>query len=300
MPGGSASNFPTRRNSPEAEPNHYHVRMSDVLSLCRAFLLEVRRYEPRIAVAYTLLMLAGWGWFGWPLLWPGLVALLLWVIAVDGVVRPGSGLFIENVTHGPRGSGAVALTFDDGPDPEVTPAVLDELKRGGAQASFFVVGTALAAQPELARRMLAEGHVVANHSWHHSYKQSFRLHRWQTEELLRAEQSIEAATGRPSTKLYRPPVGLKTGDLARAVDDLGLRMVAWSVHSRDTLDPDPRSIAQRVLKRVRSGDIVLLHDGSRVPGGRKRCVEATRLILAGLREKGLRCVTLTELLGPSP
>jgi peptidoglycan/xylan/chitin deacetylase (PgdA/CDA1 family) len=274
--------------------------MTDALAVCRSLILKLRRYEPRIAVAYTLLILAGRYGFGWPLLWPGIVALLLWIIAVDGVMRPSSGLFIETVTQGPRGRGTVALTFDDGPDPEVTPALLDELKRGDAQATFFVVGTALAAQPELGRRMVAEGHVVANHSWQHSYGQSFRLHRWQNEELLRAERGIEAATGRPSAKLYRAPVGLKTGDLARAVDDLGLRMMAWSVHSRDTLDQDPHSIARRVLKRVQSGDIVLLHDGSRIPGGRKQCVEATKLILAGLREKGLRCVTLTELLGPSP
>jgi peptidoglycan-N-acetylglucosamine deacetylase len=266
----------------------------------RSLFLELRRYEPRIAVAYTLLMLAGWLGFGWPLLWPGLVALLLWVIAVDGVMRPGSGLFIETMTHGPRGSGLVALTFDDGPDPEVTPALLDELKREGASATFFVVGTALAARPDLGRRMRAEGHVVANHSWQHSYMQSFRLHRWQTEELLRAERGIEAATSHPSTKLYRAPVGIKTGDLARAATDLGLRVVAWSVHSRDTLDPDPQAMARRVLKRIRGGDIVLLHDGGRIPGGRKHCVEAVRLILAGLREKGLKCVTLTELLGPTP
>jgi peptidoglycan/xylan/chitin deacetylase (PgdA/CDA1 family) len=257
--------------------------------------LELRRHEPRIALAYTLLILAGWLWFDSPLLWPGLVALLLWAVAVDGVMRPGSGLFIETVKHGPRGSDAVALTFDDGPDPEVTPALLDELKRQGAQATFFVVGAALAAQPELARRMVAEGHVVANHSWQHSYMQSFRLHRWQTDELIRAERAIETAIGQPSTRLYRAPVGIKTGDLARAADDLGLRVVAWSVHSRDTLDPDPQAVARRVLKRVQGGDIVLLHDG-----GRKQCVEAVRLILAGLRERGLKCVTLTELLGPTP
>jgi peptidoglycan/xylan/chitin deacetylase (PgdA/CDA1 family) len=177
----------------------------------------------------------------------------------------------------------------------MTPALLDELKRQGAQATFFVVGAVLAVQPELARRMVAEGHVVANHSWQHSYMQSFRLHRWQTDELIRAERAIETATGRASTRLYRAPVGIKTGDLARAADDLGLKVVAWSVHSRDTLDPDPQAVARRVLKRVQGGDIVLLHDG-----GRKQCVEAVRLILAGLRERGLKCVTLTELLGPPP
>lgn len=288
------------RISPAAKQSLYDVAMTGTPISARSLFLELRRYEPRIAVAYTLLILAGGLWLGWPLLWPGLVALLLWAIAVDGVMRPGSGLFIETVKHGPRGSDAVALTFDDGPDPVVTPALLDELKRQGAKVTFFVVGEALAAQPELARRMVAEGHVVANHSWQHSYMQSFRLRRWQTDELIHAEHAIETATGRPSTRLYRAPVGIKTGDLARAADNLGLRVVAWSVHSRDTLDPDPIGMARRVLKRIQGGDIVLLHDGSRLLGGRKHCVEAVRLILAGLREKGLKCVTLTELLGPAP
>jgi len=274
--------------------------MNSSISSDRPLLLGLRRYEPRIAAAYTLIMLAGWLGFGWPLSWPGVIATLLWVIAVDAVMRPSSGFFIATVTNGPRGSKEVALTFDDGPDPEVTPAVLDELRREGARATFFVIGKSLAAQPELGRRMLVEGHVVANHSWQHSYMQNFRLQRWQAEELARAERAIESATGHPSTRLYRAPVGMKTGDLARAVESLGLRVVAWSVHSRDTLDPDPVAMARRVLRRIRGGDIVLLHDGSRVPGGRKRCAEAVRLILEGLRERGLRCVTLTELLGPTP
>lgn len=266
----------------------------------RSLFLELRRYEPRIATIYTLLVLAGWLWFGWPLLWPGVVALLLLAIAVDGVVRPGSNFFIPTVSHGPRGGNKVALSFDDGPDPQVTPAVLDELKRQGARATFFVIGESLAAQPALARRMVAEGHGVANHSWQHSYLQNFRLRAWQIEELSRAERAIVEVTGQPSTRLYRAPVGMKTGDLARGVEALGLRVVAWSVHSRDTLDPDPKAMARRVLKRIQGGDIVLLHDGSRVPGGRKDCAEAVHLILAGLREKGLECVTLSELLGPAP
>ena len=266
----------------------------------KKFYWWLRWYQPRLALAYTLVVLAGWLGWGWPLLWPGLVALLLMGIAVDSVVRAGSGWFIATVKHGPRHGDAVALTFDDGPDPSVTPAVLDELQRYGARATFFVIGKQLAAHPELGRRIMAEGHVVANHSWQHSYLQNFRLRRWQTAEIGRAEHAIEEVTGHASTRLYRPPVGMKTGDQARALGALGLRVIAWSVHSRDTIDPDPHAIARRVLRGIRGGDIVLLHDGDRVPGRRRSCPEAVRLILAGLREKGLRAVTVPELLGSPP
>jgi peptidoglycan/xylan/chitin deacetylase (PgdA/CDA1 family) len=261
---------------------------------------RLRWYQPRIALAYTLVVLAGGLWLGWPLLWPGLVALLLMGIALDSVLRPGSGWFIATVTHGPRAIGAVALTFDDGPDPEVTPAVLDELKRRGARATFFVIGKALAAHPELGRRIAAEGHALANHSWQHSYLQNFRLQVWQTAEIGRAEHAIEAVTGHGSARLYRPPVGMKTGDQARAIGALGLKVIAWSVHSRDTVDPEPASMARRVLRNIRGGDIVLLHDGDRVPGRRRSCPAAVRLILDGLHARGLRAVTVPELLGQPP
>ncbi|HEY3644609.1 MAG TPA: polysaccharide deacetylase family protein [Gammaproteobacteria bacterium] len=257
----------------------------------------LRWVQPRIAFFYTLVVLGGWLWLGWPLLWPGLVALLLLGLAVDSVVRAGSSWFIATTTHGSRGGRQVALTFDDGPDPEVTPAVLDELKRHGAKATFFIIGENLTAHPELGRRIVAEGHVLANHSWQHSYLQNFRLKEWQQQEIARAEHAIEVVTGRSSTCLYRPPVGMKTGDLAQAIGALGLKVVAWSVHSRDTVDPDPESMARRVLRNIRSGDIVLLHDGDDVPGKRKSCVPAVRLILEGLRAKGLESVALTELPG---
>lgn len=263
----------------------------------KTFYWWLRWYQPRIAFFYTLIVLAGWLWLGWPLLWPGLLAALLMAVAIDSVSRPGSSWFIATATHGARGSKQVALTFDDGPDPAVTPAVLDELKRHSARATFFVIGKTLTAHPELGRRIVAEGHVLANHSWQHSYLQNFRLHAWQTAEIDRAEQAIEAVSGRPSTRLYRPPVGMKTGDQARAIGALGLKVIAWSVHSRDTVDPDPQSMAHRVLKGIRGGDIVLLHDGDRVPGKRRSCAPALRLILTGLREKGLECVTLRDLPG---
>ncbi|HSN18256.1 MAG TPA: polysaccharide deacetylase family protein [Gammaproteobacteria bacterium] len=270
------------------------------MSPLRKFYWWLRWYEPRFALAYTLIVLAGWLWLGWPLLWPGLVALLLMGLAVDSVVRAGSSWFIATVSRGPRGGDAVALSFDDGPDPQVTPAVLEQLKRHGARATFFVIGRQLAAHPELGRRIVAEGHVVANHSWQHSYLQNFRLREWQTAEISRAERAIEEVTGQASTRLYRPPVGMKTGDQARAVGALGLKVIAWSVHSRDTVDPDPVSMARRVLRHIRGGDIVLLHDGDRVPGRRQSCAEAVRLILEGLHAKGLRAVTVPELLGYPP
>lgn len=250
-----------------------------------------------LSLACCLLIVAGVFFYGWPLVIPGLIALALVLLVTDGIARPGSNLFYPTVTHGPRDSRRVALSFDDGPDPQTTPEVLDVLAEYHAHATFFVIGRSLQAHPEIGRRMAQEGHAIGNHSWQHSRWQNFwsagRLER----EIARGEEAIAAITGAATPIPYRPPVGLKSGELGHAAWRRGLTLVAWSLHSRDTRLRDAESIARRVLARVRGGDIVLMHDGHDLPGRRRPlCAAALRLILAGLRERGLDCVTIPELL----
>ena len=235
-----------------------------------------------------------YGWQG--VLW-SIPALLMVPLLADGMARPASNLFYPTITHGARGRQRVALTFDDGPDPDVTPQVLDALADYGARATFFVIGKSLAAQPALAHRMLADGHVIGNHSWQHSRWQNFYSFRWQQQEIEHSLESIAAATDRAAPVWYRPPVGLKNWAMARAIWQRGLILVAWSLHSRDTRLQDAQAVAERVLGKVRNGDIVLLHDGHDLPGRqRPYCAPAVRLILEGLRARGFECVTVPELL----
>jgi peptidoglycan-N-acetylglucosamine deacetylase len=227
----------------------------------------------------------------------GIGAALLLAPLADGIARPSSGLLYPTVSHGARRGDCVALSFDDGPDPEVTPAVLDALAQYGAHASFFVIGRSLQAHPQLARRIVAEHHELGNHSWTHSRWQSFFGLRRQLREIERGAQVIAELSGSAAPPLYRAPMGLKSPPLARAARRLGLTVVAWSLHSRDTRSSDPQRIARRVLQRIRPGDIVLMHDGHDLPGShRPACAPALRLILRGLRERGLRSVTVSELL----
>jgi chitin deacetylase len=175
--------------------------------------------------------------------------------------------------------------------------VLDALAAANARATFFVIGRKLARHPAIGRRILAEGHVIGNHSWRHSRVQNFWLPARHRAEIDRCNHAIAELGGGHEPMLYRPPVGLKSGELARAARSRNLSMIAWSLHSRDTRLPSPAAIATRVLARIRPGAIVLLHDGHDLDGRlRPHCVDALRLILAGLREKGLECVTVPELL----
>jgi len=236
--------------------------------------------------------------FGMPL-GAALPATAFAAIMLDGIFRPASSTFYPTISHGPRDRPHVALTFDDGPDEAVTPAVLDLLGQAGASATFFTIGRNLERHLALGRRIVAERHELANHSWRHAYWQNFYTRRAHAADLARNTRLIQELTGSNQEPWYRPPVGLKSPSLARAALARRLNIVAWSVHSRDTLFPKASSIAAHVLRNIRPGDIVLLHDGHDLPGRhRPGVIAALPLILAGLKQRGLQPVTLSQLLSP--
>jgi len=257
-----------------------------MLSRARSFLL-----------AYVAATVGGVGAFGSSALTIGLPAVFLALLA-DGVLRADSKVLIRMRRHGPRDEARVALTFDDGPDPDVTPDVLDALAKHGARATFFTIGRALEAHPDLARRLVAEGHELGNHSWRHARWDSFRTSiAEQGSEIDRGERAIAAVTGSRARPTYRPPFGVKSPPFVEAARERNLDLVAWSLHSGDTRLSDADRIADRVLRRIRGGDIVVMHDGHDLPRRhRSACGEALPKILAGLRERGFECVTISELL----
>lgn len=236
-------------------------------------------------------------WLDLPVTLAAVIAATLVLLLTDGIARPASSVFHPTITHGRRDSHKVALTFDDGPDPLVTPEVLDTLVAHNARATFFTIGQSVEAHPELARRIVNEGHVLGNHSWQHSRTQNFRYRWWHRAELARSEQILDNVAGGQRERLYRPPVGLKIGELCREIWRRRLTIVAWSLHSHDTRLASAEQIAKRVLSKVRGGDIILMHDGHDQPDQhRPHCAKAVALILQGLREKGLECVAIPDLL----
>lgn len=228
----------------------------------------------------------------------GLPAAVFLALCADGIARPGSSLAYPTITHGPRDRDRVALTFDDGPDPEVTPQILGALAEYDARATFFSIGRALAAHPALAREIAAGGHELGNHSWQHSRLQNFLAVFEQELEIERGVEAIAAVTGGRTPPLYRPPLGMKSPPMARAAYRKRVTLIGWSLHSHDSRSSDPDRIARRVLERIRPGDIVLMHDGHDLPGRhRPGTARAVPQILRGLRELGLQAVTVSELLG---
>ncbi|MGB6295755.1 MAG: polysaccharide deacetylase family protein [Rivularia sp. (in: cyanobacteria)] len=184
----------------------------------------------------------------------------------------------------------IALTFDDGPWPGYTAQILEILKKNNIKATFFVVGQVLNNYPDLGKRIVAEGHTIGNHTWHHWYhffnKQAAAL------EIDRTADLIYKTTGTKTT-LFRPPGGILHNGLADYAKSKDYTVVMWSADSIDYALPPPSTLVARVVRQATPGGIVLLHDGG---GPRKNTVAALPTMISKLRKKGYRFVTIPELL----
>jgi peptidoglycan/xylan/chitin deacetylase (PgdA/CDA1 family) len=214
---------------------------------------------------------------------------------------PRSGAFEPVVTHG---SGhAVALTFDDGPTRGITDRLLDVLEREHVPATFFVVGRAAQREPALLRRMVADGDEIEDHSQTHAHLNGLFAPGALDAQIAVADDAIAAATGQHPHWL-RPPFGARNAAVLDAAARHRMRVVLWSAMLDETSPhAAPDALVRRLLAQVGDGAIVVLHDGDqgRDDGG-ERAYEAslTPLLIAALRARGYRFVTLEELVASSP
>jgi len=172
----------------------------------------------------------------------------------------------------------VALTFDDGPASE-TAAILDILRKERVPATFFLVGKNIAGQEMLVKRMHAEGHSIGNHSFTHGFNFDWQSAAQMTKELADTSRAISDIT-QMEVKLFRPPYGVTNPNLAKAIRNTGMRSIGWSLRSMDTVARDEKALLQKILKRVKPRDIILLHD---------RCAITTAMLpelIAALKERG--------------
>jgi peptidoglycan/xylan/chitin deacetylase (PgdA/CDA1 family) len=190
----------------------------------------------------------------------------------------------------------VALTFDDGPYPPYTEQLLDVLKEYHVPATFFLIGKNVEKYPELVKRISMEGHQLGNHTYHHI--DLLKVDRKViAEEVDLTNQAIVAATG-TMPHLMRPPHGFRDPVVLEIMGERGLKVVEWSVMSRDWLNPGVDVIVERTVSKVKNGSIVLLHDGDGVASqaSRMQSVEAARSIIQRLLAQGYTFVTVDEIL----
>ena len=214
------------------------------------------------------------------------------VIAGLGVAFPTVRFFGPFICQGNRSRRRVALTFDDGPDAQSTPTLLDFLREEKLAAAFFGIGKRVTAHPEIAARIVREGHLLENHTYHHSnFTNFFPLSRLRA-ELAQTQASITQATG-IAPRNFRPPMGLSNPRIFRAARAAGLSVVGWTARGLDTRITDPERIVKRITQRLTPGGIILLHDGN-IPA--ERLLMTVKLLLANLRERGYEIVRLDQLI----
>jgi peptidoglycan-N-acetylglucosamine deacetylase len=206
---------------------------------------------------------------------------------------PRSNWLGPNLTHLERHSLQVAITIDDGPDPEVTPRVLDLLDAHHAVATFFCIGAHVRRNPSLAREIVQRGHVIGNHSQNHRHHFSLMSPGQIRREIAEAQVTIEDATGY-SPRYFRAPAGLRNIFLDPVLHSLDLQLASWTRRGFDTRTGDATLVLKRLTHRLQGGDILLLHDhhSALMQDGRPVVLQVLPDLLQALRAQGLHTVRL--------
>lgn len=262
--------------------------------------VDTRQWKPspavRLVIYFHIIIIiafiaypAGWMWFGSALLCSH------FLLGVAGM-WPRSRLLGMNLSTLPmtcRERGYVALTFDDGPDPSVTPRVLDLLDRYGAKASFFCVGQRVTEYPELVQDIVRRGHSVENHSYCHPKLFACYTLGALSREISRAQGVIERCTGR-APRFFRAPMGLRSPLLDPVLARYNLDYVSWRRRGYDTISTNAAAVLRRITRNLRAGDVIVLHDSS----GRHTCADGPIVLLVlqalldHVTQRGLRPVSL--------
>jgi peptidoglycan/xylan/chitin deacetylase (PgdA/CDA1 family) len=236
-----------------------------------------------------------------PALWPWAVS----AVVADHLLLSAAGLWPRSRLLGPNrtrlpalpGASAVAITIDDGPDPEVTARVLEVLAAHEARATFFCVGERVARHAPLARAIVAAGHEIGNHTYRHLNRFALLGPRAIGAEIARAQETIAAATGLVA-RFFRAPAGLRNPFLEPVLARANLQLVSWTRRGFDTVNASADRVLARLTRNLRAGDILLLHDGhaARTAAGVPVILEVLPRLLAVLADARLAPVTLGSAL----
>jgi peptidoglycan/xylan/chitin deacetylase (PgdA/CDA1 family) len=249
-----------------------------------------------VALAYAIAGPPGAGWWA------------LAVVTANQAILTGLGMWPRSTLLGPNHTrlpdtaaarGEIALTFDDGPDPEITPQVLELLERYNARATFFCIAERAARHPELVREIARRGHEVENHSRGHRATFALLGLGGLRREIAAAQSTLADLAGRPP-RFFRPPAGLRNPLLDPVLHALGLKLVSWTRRGFDTQRRDPVEVARLLTRGLAAGDILLLHDGecARTEAGEPVAVAVLPRVLETAHAQGLRPVTLAQALDP--
>jgi peptidoglycan-N-acetylglucosamine deacetylase len=219
------------------------------------------------------------------------IALLYLGVTAYGSYQIQANYFVKSINKGK--TKAIALTFDDGPDPETTPAILDILLERKVKATFFVIGKKAVKHPELLQRIVDEGHTIGNHSYSHHYLIGFFSKQKLKSDLAQCSQAISDVTGKKPL-FFRPPFGVTNPRYAAVLSALGMHSIGWSLRSLDTRAKNKYQLINKIISTIKTRDIVLLHDHLRITA------DSLGDIISHCLEMGIKIETLPRLIGKEP
>lgn len=241
-------------------------------------------------VGITLLYLPIAWYYQWEYYYPALLLIPFLLLVFIGVTNIQMNFFIKAECKGNTDKKEIAITFDDGPHPVVTPKILDVLKKHNVHATFFCIGKNIDENLSIAERIHNEGHKMGNHTYNHSFWFDIYSSKKVIDEISKTSKSIKNVV-KAWPNFFRPPYGITNPNIKRAIVGLrDIRVIGWSVRSLDTKFNDINKILDRV-KNVSPGDVVLFHDTQ------EHTIEVLEQFLHLLNEKGYKVVSLEKLIG---
>ncbi|MCW3467530.1 polysaccharide deacetylase family protein [Chitinophaga nivalis] len=225
-------------------------------------------------------------------LWMFFTPLLLLPLFVWGAMNVRSGFYIKVLSRAATTEKVVALTFDDGPQPAHTPAILDMLQAHGVPAGFFCIGKHIVGNEHLLKRIHDEGHVIGNHTYSHHFWFDMYGSRRMRGDMGDMDNITQTVTGlRP--RLFRPPYGVTNPNLAKAIQTGGYLPVGWNIRSLDTVATDKTALLHKIISQLQPGAVILLHDTCRITA------DILPQLIADIRAKGYRLERIDKMLNVS-
>lgn len=251
------------------------------------------RIHNTVFLILTIGLIAGWIFVDISLWFFAVLLVVSFTIKLIASFTIGSQYYIHAICKGNPETKAVALTFDDGPVSGKTDLILNILKDKNTPAAFFCIGNKVNENAGLLKRIDAEGHVIANHSYYH--RKTFAVQNIQAiaDELVKTGGAIQGAIGKKPV-LFRPPFGVTNPLVAAAAQLTGYNIIGWNVRSLDTVTKDRKKLWNRITKNLSAGSIVLFHDHIDLT------IEILPEYIDHIRKSGLKIVRLDELTGLKP
>lgn len=247
------------------------------------------RYIQVVSIVSCLIVVIGMSFYDWTIYWFVLIGLIALGLTTWGVFDIRLGYFGKTFFKAKDiGENKISLTFDDGPCP-YTIQVLDLLDQYKMKATFFCIGQQLMQYPEIAKRIIAEGHSIGNHSYTHKKDIAFSSPKEMEGEIQQTDDMIEKITGQ-NNSMYRPPFGVTNPNVVKACKAKSKDIIGWNIRSLDTVINNEDRILKRIVPRLKAGDIVLLHDTS------QRTVNVLEQLLIKMKELNLQSIPVDRLL----